>query len=565
MTTAQLSRTDNTDKTRDYSFLLEKIIEDIEVPDWFYKNAEERYEAVGAWLRRDESKLAVYTPHIYVQGSFLLGTANRPILDEDGCDIDLVCCLNISKEDIEWGELKKIIGDELKANGKYERMLEEEGRRCWTIVYSENEPIRFHLDILPAIPNDYLRQEDNPLLKNPIFITDKILERFMGSNPKGYVEWFKIQMMAHKPFYDHRVKLLSEQLKCEIEAVPTYVVKTPLQQVIQLLKRHRDLIFKDKSDEIREAKPISIIITTLAAKAYASIPTFVANDLYTIAKTILQEMPNHISEKQNSEGKTVRWVENPTDKTENFADKWEYHPEREISLKLWLEAAKISLDRAFQKEGIHNISESLKEMFGEKTVARALTKFHENKVEIPRSKGTLAIHGADGTLGEIGKNEKATKVPKNTFYGGTSVNSYYNNKSGLNLATQKAKLNKFNPIKSSQNPNRLVWEGQLQPTLLSEKYTIRIIYNKNHPPKVFVENPKLRMRLGEIPPHLYDECNLCLYYPKKNEWNSRKLLSKTIIPWASLWLYYYEIWLATGNWLGGGIHPPQKENLIKNN
>ena len=32
-------------------------------------------------------------------------------------------------------------------------------------------------------------------------------------------------------------------------------------------------------------------------------------------------------------------------------------------------------------------------------------------------------------------------------------------------------------------------------------------------------------------------------------------IAETIIPWASEWLLHYEIWLATGEWQGGGIHP----------
>ena len=31
--------------------------------------------------------------------------------------------------------------------------------------------------------------------------------------------------------------------------------------------------------------------------------------------------------------------------------------------------------------------------------------------------------------------------------------------------------------------------------------------------------------------------------------------AETIVPWACLWLYYYEVWHATGEWLGGGLHP----------
>jgi hypothetical protein len=36
-------------------------------------------------------------------------------------------------------------------------------------------------------------------------------------------------------------------------------VKTPLQQAVQILKRHRDMMFADDP----EHKPISVIITTL--------------------------------------------------------------------------------------------------------------------------------------------------------------------------------------------------------------------------------------------------------------------------------------------------------------
>jgi hypothetical protein len=33
------------------------------------------------------------------------------------------------------------------------------------------------------------------------------------------------------------------------------------------------------------------------------------------------------------------------------------------------------------------------------------------------------------------------------------------------------------------------------------------------------------------------------------------LVALTIIPWAAQWLVCYEIWHATGQWVGGGAHP----------
>lgn len=47
---------------------------------------------------------------------------------------------------------------------------------------------------------------------------------------------------------------------------------------------------------------------------------------------------------------------------------------------------------------------------------------------------------------------------------------------------------------------------------------------------------------------------LCLHIPY--EFDGRKqIIADSIIPWTQEWLYFYEIWLATGNWCGGGHGP----------
>ena len=54
------------------------LADGIAVPQSRYREAKERYEAVGAWLDEADSELAPYEPIIYPQGSFALGTAVRP-------------------------------------------------------------------------------------------------------------------------------------------------------------------------------------------------------------------------------------------------------------------------------------------------------------------------------------------------------------------------------------------------------------------------------------------------------------------------------------------------------
>lgn len=68
---------------------------------------------------------------------------------------------------------------------------------------------------------------------------------------------------------------------------------------------------------------------------------------------------------------------------------------------------------------------------------------------------------------------------------------------------------------------------------------------------------------GRPLPHVYrhDEAGtkLCLWLPRKNEWLPQMPLGETYIPWTSEWLNYFEEWLLTDEWAGGGEHPVPKK------
>lgn len=133
----------------------------------------------------------------------------------------------------------------------------------------------------------------------------------------------------------------------------------------------------------------------------------------------------------------------------------------------------------------------------------------------------------------------------------------YFNKGLLSVGQQVSAMGKYFPnFKLSWQKGIAIWIGFLRPTNLSETYQIKVRYSIKNAPEVWVLSPELINRpTGETVPHVYSGRRLCLYYPKNAEWNRNMLISNTIIPWTSLWLYYYEIWHATGEWLGGGVHP----------
>jgi len=109
----------------------------------------------------------------------------------------------------------------------------------------------------------------------------------------------------------------------------------------------------------------------------------------------------------------------------------------------------------------------------------------------------------------------------------------------------------FRSFRQLARGNPYVWEGELTP-VGGSTYVVRIAYfPKLARPQVTVVSPQLTTREpGVRIPHTFDTGRICLHLTE--EWNASMYLHQTIVPWTSLWLYYYEVWHATGRWLGGG-------------
>jgi len=112
---------------------------------------------------------------------------------------------------------------------------------------------------------------------------------------------------------------------------------------------------------------------------------------------------------------------------------------------------------------------------------------------------------------------------------------------------------------------RLDWRMGLQPTPASRLYEIAIALTPETAPTVTVLRPDLvRLADGRRLPHVYrdDPVELCLFHPQYEEWDHGMRLDATIVPWAYLWFYYFEDWLITGEWAGGGEHPPSDTRIL---
>ncbi len=131
----------------------------------------------------------------------------------------------------------------------------------------------------------------------------------------------------------------------------------------------------------------------------------------------------------------------------------------------------------------------------------------------------------------------------------------------LTLAQQRiGVISHFPGFRYGGNHNIGIWIGSLRPGDECETYEVKIEYKLGQRPRITVLSPKLRKRDDQSRiPHVYPGEHPCVYFPRNGEWHPGKLIGNTIIPWLSTWLYYYEVWLVTGKWLGGGIEHGQGE------
>lgn len=132
--------------------------------------------------------------------------------------------------------------------------------------------------------------------------------------------------------------------------------------------------------------------------------------------------------------------------------------------------------------------------------------------------------------------------------------------STLPIAAQVAAMGRQYPnFKLNWKAGEARWTGPIQPLADCEEYRVTIAYRLGKSPKVRVIAPVLRDRGDGVRiPHRYSDGTLCLYRPAYGEWKAKDFIADTIVPWTALWLYDYEVWLATGQWHGGGEHPPVK-------
>ena len=277
------------------------------------------------------------------------------------------------------------VHDRMADNQTYREILERL-KRCLRLNYAG----AFHLDILPACPNGG---------DGAILVPDRKLECWKHSNPQGFADWFFKRCVL-------RDAMAERELKASVEPLPSAVpseYKYPLQRIVQLMKRHRDIFFFGGRDIAR-----SVILTTLAGEFYKG-----QRSLSLALESVLDGIHAAVEACP-----TVPRIRNPVHSDENFADSWDQ--ERYDKFRAYIRNFRGTLKAALnpslaeQRRGLDGTTERLGKMFGAERVKEAI-RLEAKDLNERRTAGRLSM--ASGGLLTTYSTPRSVPVTSNHFYG----------------------------------------------------------------------------------------------------------------------------------------------------
>ncbi|WP_219414780.1 hypothetical protein [Pseudonocardia nigra] len=152
------------------------------------------------------------------------------------------------------------------------------------------------------------------------------------------------------------------------------------------------------------AKPPSILITTLAARAYSG-----EADLFAATSHVVATMQDHVEQRNGR-----YWVANPAHPGENFADKWNEYPDRRAAFIKWhTEISTVLHDLAqLRGTGLDVVVSTLEKAFPGNAVRTSASRYGEH-LRRQRVDGQLRV----ARTGLITTTTTGPQLKNHTFHG----------------------------------------------------------------------------------------------------------------------------------------------------
>ena len=335
------------------TFIVE-MLQKLELSQEERARATKKYEALGRHVAA-KLDIADTDAHVFVQGSMRTQTTVSPRGNQN-FDLDIVV---------------KLTGPRVHGVTNPEPFFQAFGaalkgiqgaddptakRRCWRLNYP-GEP--FYFDVTPALPDSRSMGVATDLrVRDPD-------TRWSPSNPEEFADWFCT--IAKKRFSFHR-GLREMVIKADTQVTPIpdapVGIDDILRRGIQLMKLHRDNYYWNLSDERKDAKPISVILVTLAGNAYNHMVTH-EQTAYSSPIEVLLELVDRMPRGIVTDGRNYS-VSNPALATENFADRWNSDGGlRAREFNTWQKQLATDLEALFTEEYSKKSETRIRSVFGQ--------------------------------------------------------------------------------------------------------------------------------------------------------------------------------------------------------
>jgi hypothetical protein len=362
--------------------LLRRFGLSLQLDETHYNLADTSYRAVARYLENHQD-VGVLNPNMYPQGSMRLNTTVKPLVGDEH-DLDFVC--EFARPIYYFDEpvaALNLIERALRGNRTYAPMVERKNR-CIRLNYER----QFHMDILPAC-QDFNRGG------TCILIPDRKLGEWTASNPKGYAQWFESQSR----------RFAMDRMMEKAEPIPVQEpgqTKTSLKLCVQLLKRNRDVRYKDRP----ELAPVSITLTTLGAEMYRG-----EQSICRSMQTILSGMLNAI--RTSRPGRLI--VLNPMNRSEDLSERWDANPNAYHEFVGFVNDLDTCWKTLMETRSIDKVAKIFERLFGEQLVRKTVESYARD-MESLRLKSALGIRKSSGLI-TLATGSSVVPIPRNTFFG----------------------------------------------------------------------------------------------------------------------------------------------------
>lgn len=305
-------------RERELLSVLEIILSTCDLPPDLHQKAQQHYVEKTDHLRRCPhfADLEVtLKPH----GSSAIGTVVPPIRAMNGeFDVDLLIVIEASTSSFVPKELHSRVGTYLKK--EYEKEVRAI-RYGWVLDYAVED--RMHFDVVPAVRS--VHETEGKILS----IANWRENNWKETNPEGFTSGF-LAISKLLPIYDEELVALANRAaakSAEVKVDPLpgpSPMKSPLQRMVQLAKRHRDLWYFQRDGDGLSRKPASIVLTSILWYAYQR---YVIGQRFDSLLSVLTVLADSLRDPRIliqtvEEGVTRFTLPNPSLPTENLVAKW---------------------------------------------------------------------------------------------------------------------------------------------------------------------------------------------------------------------------------------------------